>query len=120
MTKFVPGAVAWSTSFTTVASVSLEAGSWAVTATGLAENFDSSHNNGAECRLQVGTTTVDESGELFLAEFPRPGTKLPVALTGAATVAAPTTTALQCMAVFNGQVVKPAITAIRVDEVKTE
>jgi hypothetical protein len=120
VTKFVRGAVAWSTTFTTVASVNLEAGSWAVTATGLAENLNNTSNSGAECRLQLGTTTIDESGEIYLAEFALPGTKVPVALTGAGTVGAPTTAELQCLAVYGGQVIDPAITAIRVDEVKTE
>ncbi len=120
VTKFISGAVPWSNPFATIASVNLEAGSWAVTSTAQAVNFESSAQ-GAECRLLVGTTTVDESGELFLAAFPQPGAKQPVALTGAATVAAPTTAELQCEAVFaNGHVVNPAITAIEVDDVKTE
>lgn len=120
VTKFDPAAVAWSTAPTTIESVSLGAGSWVVTATGQAVNHESSIE-GAECRLLVGGTPVDASGELFLAKFPEPGAKQAVSLTGAATVADGATAELQCEATFaNGQVVNPTITAIQVGELKTE
>jgi hypothetical protein len=116
VTKFEPAAVAWSTTPTTIESVSLDAGSWVVSATGQAVNHESSAQ-GAECRLLVGGTPVDASGELFLAAFPQPGAKQAVALTGGAIVAAATTAELQCEATFaNGQIVDPAITAIQVGE----
>jgi hypothetical protein len=121
VTKFDPAAVAWSTVPTTIESVSLGAGSWVVTASGQAVNHESSSGNGAECRLLVGGTPVDASGEIFLAEFPKPGAKQAVSLTGAATVADGATAELQCEATFaNGQVVNPSITAIEVGELKTE
>ena len=120
VTKFDPTAVAWATTPTTIESVDLGAGSWVVSATGQAVNHESSAE-GAECRLIVGGTPVDASGELFLAAFPQPGAKQAVSLTGGATVAAGATAELQCEATFaNGQIVDPSITAIQVGELKTE
>ena len=120
ITKFDPSAVAWSTTFTTIETVSLDAGSWVVTASGLAVNHEGSVN-GAECRLLVGGTTVDASGEVFLASFPGPGAKQPFSLTAGATVTAGAVAEVQCEAALaNGQVVNPAITAIQVGELKTE
>lgn len=120
ITKFHPGAVAWATTPTTVSTVSLHAGSWVVTATGLADNFESSAV-GAECRLLVGGTTVDASGEFVLTRFPEPGSKQPFSLSGGATVTAGGTAELQCEAALaSGQVVNPGITAIQVGELKTE
>jgi hypothetical protein len=120
VTKFAPGAVAWSTTPTTIESVALDPGSWVVTATGQAVNHESAAE-GAECRLLVGGTPVDASGETFLAAFPQPGAKQPVSLTGGATVTAGAAAELECEATFaNGQVVDPAITAIQVGELKTE
>jgi hypothetical protein len=120
ITKFDPSAVAWSTTFTTIETVSLDAGSWVVTASGLAVNHEGSPN-GAECRLLVGGTTVDASGEVFLATFPGPGAKQAFSLTGGATVTAGAVAEVQCEAALaNGQVVNPAITAIQIGELKTE
>jgi hypothetical protein len=120
ITKFDPSAVAWSTTFTTIETVSLDAGSWVVTASGLAVNHEGSVN-GAECRLLVGGTTVDASGEVFLASFPGPGAKQAFSLTGGATVTAGAVAEVQCEAALaNGQVVNPAITAIQIGELKTE
>jgi hypothetical protein len=120
ITKVNPGFVAWSTTYTTIESMSLDAGSWVVTATGLAVNHEGSAG-GAGCRLLVGGTTVDATGELFLAAFPLPGAKQDFSLTGGATAAAGATAELQCEATFaNGQVVNPGITAIQVGELKTE
>jgi hypothetical protein len=121
VTKFDPAAVAWSTTpTTTIESVDLGAGSWVVTATGQAVNFETS-DNGAECRLLVGGTTVDASGEFFLAAFPDPGAKQALSLTGGATVTAGATAELQCEAsLADGHVADPAITAIEVGELKTE
>jgi hypothetical protein len=117
----VPGIVPWPNPFATIASVNLEAGSWVVTATTQAVNLEVAAKGG-ECRLRVGTTTVAESGEFFLAAFPGAGAKQPVALTGATTAGGPTTADLQCAAaeIANGHLVNPAVTAIRVGEVKTE
>jgi hypothetical protein len=91
-----------------------------VTASGLAVNHESSAQ-GAECRLLVGGTTVDASGEVFLASFPGAGAKQAFSLTGGATVTAGAVAEVQCEATLaNGQVVNPAITAIQVGELKTE
>jgi hypothetical protein len=91
-----------------------------VTATGLAVNYQNVAG-GAGCRLLVGGTNVDASGELFLAAFPGPGAKQGFSLTGGAAVTAGATAELQCEATFaNGQVVNPGITAIQVGELKTE
>jgi hypothetical protein len=120
VTKFHPGTVAWGTTPTTISTVSLGAGSWVVTATGLADNFESS-SVGAECRLLLGGAPVDASGEFILTAFPQPGSKQPISLTGGATTAAGATADLQCEAALgNGQVVDPSITAIQVGELKTE
>jgi hypothetical protein len=120
ITKFNPGVVAWATTYTTIESMNLGAGSWVVAATGLAVNHEGSAG-GAGCRLLVGGTTVDATGELFLASFPLPGAKQDFSLTGGATVAAGATAELQCEATFaNGQVVNPGITAIQVGELKIE
>jgi hypothetical protein len=120
ITKFTPESVAWSTTYTTVESVNLGAGSWVVTATGLFDNFESS-GEGAECRLLVGGTNVDESGELRLAPFAQTGSHLAFSVTGGATVAAGAEAELQCKAtVAAGFTVKRGITAIQVSELKTE
>lgn len=118
--KFDPGAFSWSTTYTTVESLSLDPGSWVITASGVAVNHEGTAE-GAECRLLLGATTIDESGELFLAAFPGAGAKQAVSLTGGATAAAAGTVDLQCQATFaNGQLVNPAITAIQVGALRTE
>jgi hypothetical protein len=120
ITKFTPGSVAWSTTYTTVESVDLGAGSWVVTGTGLFDNFESS-GEGAECRLLVGGANVAESGELRLAPFAQTGSHLAFSVTGGATVAAGAEAELQCKAtVAAGFTLKRAITAIQVSELKTE
>jgi len=120
ITKFTPGSVAWSTTYTTVESVDLGAGSWVVTATGLFDNLESS-GVGAECRLLVGGANVDESGEFLLAPFAQPGAHQAFSVTGGATVAAGAEAELQCQAAATGGfTLKRGITAIQVSELKTE
>jgi hypothetical protein len=119
ITKFNPGAVAWSTTYTTIESIDLGAGSWVATATGLADNFETT-GVGAECRLLVGGTAVD-SGELFLAPFAQPGAHQNFSITGGATVTAGGKAEVQCRATHpDGQVVDPSISAIQVGELKVE
>lgn len=120
VTRFNSDFVPWSTTYTTIESVNLGVGSWVVTATGLADNHESSAE-GAECRLLVGGTTVDATGELFLASFAQPGAQQGVSLTGGATLTTAATADLQCQATFAaGQVVDPSISAIQVGELKVE
>jgi hypothetical protein len=119
VTRFNPGTVAWSTTYTTIESVDLGAGSWVVTATGLADNFEPT-GVGAECRILVGGTAVD-SGELLLAPFAQPGAHQAFSITGGSTVTAGGKAELQCQATLaDGQVVDPSITAIQVGELKVE
>jgi hypothetical protein len=121
ITKFDPGVVPWSTAYTTIEALHLGAGSWVVTATGLAVNFELT-KEAAECRLLVGGTTVDATGEFFLAPFREPGAHQTFSLTGGATAAAATTAELQCLSSPDpgGDVGEPAITAIQVGELKIE
>ncbi|HEX4753474.1 MAG TPA: hypothetical protein VH268_11290, partial [Solirubrobacterales bacterium] len=120
VTRFNPGSVHWSTTYTTIESVDLGAGSWVVTATGLADNFETT-GVGAECQLLVGGTAVDASGELLLAPFAQPGAHQAFSITGGTTVTAGAKAELQCQASFaDGQVVDPSITAIQVGELKVE
>jgi hypothetical protein len=121
ITKFDPGVVPWSTTYTTIETLNLGAGSWVVTATGLAVNVESTQE-AAECRLLVGGTTVDATGEFFLAPFLEPGAHQTFSLTGAATAPAATAAELQCLSGPDpgGNVGEPDITAIQVGELKTE
>jgi hypothetical protein len=120
ITKSNPGFVPWATTYTTIESLNLGAGSWVMTATGLAVNHEGSVG-GANCRLLAGGTTVDATGELFLASFPQPGAKQDFSLTGGAAVAGEATAELQCEATLaNGQVVDPSISAIQVGELNVE
>lgn len=120
ITKFAQGVFAWSTTLTPIETLNLDAGSWAVTATGTAVNFEPSAQ-GANCRVLVGGTTVAASGELFLAAFPQPGAKQALSLTGAATVSAGASAEFQCEgSSANGHVENPDMTAVQVGELKTE
>jgi hypothetical protein len=120
ITKANPGFVPWSTTYTTIESISLDAGSWVVTATGLANNSEPTEE-AAECRLLVGGTVVAATGEIFLALFHQPGAHAPFSLTGGATVTPGAKAELQCQSSgAGGNVVGPAITAIQVGELKTE
>jgi hypothetical protein len=95
ITKANPGFVPWSTTYTTIESVSLDAGSWVVTATGLANN-DEGSAEAAECRLLVGGTIVADTGEIFLAPFHQAGAHIPFSITGGITVASGGDGELQC------------------------
>jgi hypothetical protein len=120
ITKANPGFVPWSTTYVTIESMSLDAGSWVVTATGLANNTEPTAQ-AAECRLLVGGTVVAATGEIFLALFHQPGAHVPFSLTGGSTVTPGAKAELQCQASSaGGNVVGPGITAIQVGELKTE
>jgi hypothetical protein len=118
ITKANPGFVPWSTTYTTIESVTLDAGSWVVTATGLANN-DEGSAEAAECRLLVGGTIVAATGEIFLAPFHQAGAHVPFSLNGAAAVSAGGAAELRCESSgAGGNVVGPSITAIQVAELK--
>jgi hypothetical protein len=118
ITKANPGFVPWSTNYTTIESISLDAGSWVVTATGLANN-DEGSAEAAECRLLVGGTIVAATGEIFLAPFHQAGAHVPFSLNGAAAVSAGGAAELRCESSgAGGNVVGPSITAIQVAELK--
>jgi hypothetical protein len=120
ITKVNSGFVPWSTTFTTIESMSLDAGSWVVTATGLANNTEST-TQAAECRLLVGGTMVAATGEIFLAQFHQVGAHVPFSMTGGAAVAAGGSAELQCeSSASGGNVDGPSITAIQVGELKVE
>jgi hypothetical protein len=120
ITKVNSGFVPWSTTFTTIESMSLDAGSWVVTATGLANNTEGTAE-AAECRLLVGGTIVAATGEIFLAQFHQVGAHVPFSMTGGATVAAGGSAELQCeSSAAGGNVDGPSITAIQVGELKVE
>jgi hypothetical protein len=120
ITKADPGFVPWSTTFSTVESMSLDAGSWVVTATGLTNNTEPTEE-ASECRLLVGGTIVAATGEVFLAPFHQAGAHDPFSMTGAATVPSGGEAELQCESSgTGGNVVSPAITAIQVGELKVE
>jgi hypothetical protein len=118
ITKVNSGFVPWSTTYTTIETASLDAGSWVVTATGLVNN-DEGSAEAAECRLLVGGTIVAGTGEIFLAPFHQAGAHLPFSMTGAATLASGGDAQLQCeSSAAGGNVVGPSITAIQVAELK--
>jgi hypothetical protein len=118
ITKANPGFVPWSTTYTTIESVTLDAGSWVVTATGLANN-DEGSAEAAECRLLVGGTIVAATGEIFLAPFHQAGAHVPFSLNGGAAVSAGGEAELRCESSgAGGNVVGPSITAIQVAELK--
>jgi hypothetical protein len=120
ITKVNSGFVPWSTTYSTIESVTLDAGSWVVTATGLANN-DESSDEAAECRLLVGGTIVAGTGEIFLAPFHQPGAHATIAMTGGVTVASGGNAELQCESSgAGGNVIGPSITAIQVAELKVE
>jgi hypothetical protein len=120
ITKANPGFVPWSTAYTTIESISLDAGSWVVTATGLANNTEPT-DEAAECQLLVGGTVVAATGEIFLALFHQPGAHAPFSLTGGATVTPGAKAELQCQSSgAGGNVADPGITAIQVGELKIE
>jgi hypothetical protein len=120
ITKANSGFVPWSTTYTTIESVSLDAGSWVVTATGLANNGEASAE-AAECRLLVGGTIVAGTGEIFLAPFHQAGAHAPFSMTGGVTVVSGGGAELQCESSgAGGNVVRPSITAIQVAELKVE
>lgn len=119
ITKVDAGYVTWSAAFATQQSVTLTAGSWVVTATGLGNN-----NSGAaasmDCRLLVGGASVDSTEGLTLAATGTPAERLPFSLSGAATLAADGLAELQCMSGSAGNVGQPSIVAIRVGAVATQ
>jgi hypothetical protein len=118
ITKANSGFVPWSTAYSTIESVSLDAGSWVVTATGLANNVEGSEE-AADCRLLVGGTIVAGTGEIFLAPFHLAGSHAPFSLTGGAAVPSGGDAELQCeSSAAGGNVVGPSITAIQVAELK--
>jgi hypothetical protein len=120
ITKANPGFVPWSTTYTTIESVSLDAGSWVVTADGLANN-DEGSAEAAECRLLVGGTIVAGTGEVFLAPFHQAGAHVPFSMTGGITVVSGGNAELRCESSgAGGNVVGPSITAIQVAELKVE
>jgi Collagen triple helix repeat (20 copies) len=120
ITKANSGFVPWSTTYTTIESVSLDAGSWVVTATGLANN-DEPGAEAAECRLLVGGTIVAGTGEIFLAPFHQAGAHVPFSMTGGITVGSAGNAELRCESSgAGGNVVGPSITAIQVAELKVE
>jgi hypothetical protein len=120
ITKVNPGFVPWSTTYATIESMGLGAGSWVVTATGLANNTESSEQ-AADCRLLVGGTIVAGTGEIFLAPFHQAAAHAPFSLTGAAAVSAGGEAELQCeSSAAGGNVDGPAITAIQVGELKVQ
>jgi hypothetical protein len=120
ITKANSGFVPWSTTYTTIESVSLEAGSWVVTATGLANN-DEGSAQAAECRLLVGGTIIAGTGEIFLAPFHLAGSHVPFSMTGGITVTSGGNAELRCeSSAAGGNVVGPSITAIQVGELKVE
>jgi hypothetical protein len=120
ITTAISGFVPWTTTYSTIESVSLDAGSWVVTATGLANN-DEAGPEAAECRLLVGGTIVGGTGEIFLAPFHQAGAHVPFSMTGGITVAAGGNAELQCeSSAAGGNVVGPSITAIQVGELKVE
>src|SRR4051794_34765488 len=79
ITKANSGFVPWSTTYSTVESVNLDAGSWVVTATGLANNIEGTVE-AAECRLLIGGTIVAGTGEIFLAPFHQAGAHTPFSM----------------------------------------
>jgi hypothetical protein len=120
ITKANPGFVPWSTTFTTVESISLGDGSWVVTATGLLNNTESTAE-AAECRLLVGGTIVAGTAEIFLAPFHQVGAHATFSMTGAASTASGGNAELQCQSsAAGGNVVVPSVTAIEVGELKVE
>jgi hypothetical protein len=120
ITKVNAGFVPWSTTYVTIESMSLDAGSWVVTATGLANNTEAA-TEAAECRLLLGGTIVAATGEIFLAAFHLAGAHATFSLTGAATVTPGAKAELQCQSsAAGGNVGGPGITAIQVGELKTE
>jgi hypothetical protein len=120
ITKANSGFVPWSTTFTTIESVALDPGSWVVTATGLANNTESTEE-GAECRLLVGGTIVAATGEIFLGPFHQAGAHAPFSMTGGITVASGGDAELRCESSgAGGNVIGPSITAIQVAELKVE
>jgi hypothetical protein len=106
-------AVDWTSSFTTQRSLSLPAGTFVVTATGVA-NSNGSAMESVDCQLLVGGTNVDQARDLFLGANVTPAEKLPISLTGAITLAAPGPAELQCESTGIGNVVSASITAIEV------
>lgn len=118
ITKVNSGFVPWSTTYSTIESVNLDAGSWVVTATGL-ENNSEPTEEAAECRLLVGGTIVAGTGEIFLAPFHQAAAHAPFSITGGAAVAAGGEAELRCeSSAAGGNVVGPSITAIEVADLK--
>lgn len=105
--------VATAAAFTSQQSISLPAGSWVVTGTGLVNN-----NGGAtataSCRLLIGGTSVDELQSFSVPITGAPGERVPFSLTGAGTLAAAGTAELQCSLSQAGNVGQPSLTAIQV------
>lgn len=105
--------VATAAGFTSQQSISLPAGSWVVTGTGLVNN-----NGGAaataSCRLLIGGTSVDELQSFSVPITGSPGERVPFSLTGAGTLAAAGTAELQCSSSQIGNVGQPSLTAIQV------
>jgi hypothetical protein len=108
--------VDWTSSFTTQRSLNLPAGTFVVTATGVA-NSNGSAMESVDCRLLVGGTNVDQATDLFLGASATPGEKVPISLTGAITLAAPAPAELQCESTGIGNVIYPSITAVEVGTV---
>jgi hypothetical protein len=106
--------VDWTSSFTTQRSLNLPAGTFAVTATAVANSNAPSGVQSVACRLLVGGTPVDQAEDLFLGPSTTSGEKAPISLTGATTLATPGAAELQCESTGIGNVLDASITAIEV------
>ena len=106
--------VAWTTTYSTQRSLSLPAGNWLVTATGVA-NSNGGADEHVDCRMQLGGVTLDSAEDLILAPNFAAGERDTFSLQGAGTLAAAGTATLQCQSDGSGNVVDPSITAIQVE-----
>ena len=105
------------TAFSTARSLALPAGTYSVTATGVADGDSETVLTGATCRLVLGGTVIDRADMSVLPDGA--GDKDAFSLNAAATLSAPGTAELQCSFAESGKVLSPSLVAIRVGSVST-
>jgi hypothetical protein len=106
----------WTTEFTDMRSIALPAGTWVVTATGVANSLaEPGTTEEIECRLLIGGESVDDIEDVFLDTNGVPGGKVPVTLVGARALATASTAALQCRSTGEGNMAFPSLVAIQVE-----
>ena len=109
----------WGTTFGTARSLNLPAGTFLVTATGVANNNDGIAVS-VDCRLMLGGTQVDLLDGTRLSAQPNGGERDAFSLSGAGTLAAPGVAELQCLSsTATGNVLAPSLVAVQVGSLTT-